>query len=423
MSLAEKITAQGCGCDAVEGHSGLISVEEALARIAAVATPVSGGQAVPLSEAAGRVLAEPVVALGPTPPFDNAAMDGYAISSAALLGEGPWALRVTGRVAAGHVAPDSLSGQGAIQVFTGAPVPSGADAVVMQEEVLRAGAQIVLRRKILMGENIRRAGEDMRAGDVILPAGRRLGGREIAACAAAGHGHVFVVRPVRIALLVTGDEVCAAGQSRSGAQIWDVNSPMLAAEIASPAVELIGPYVAADTREGLRGQLKALVEQADLIVTTGGISVGEEDHVKPALADLGAEIVFSGVALKPGKPVSFGKVQETYWLGLPGNPLSAFMTWQHLGSALCNALSGRRGAAPAGRLAVLSQALRHKPGRSEMRLARTVGYDGLGRESIDCAEATHSGRVAALSGMDGYIIIPAEAEGLPANAPVEFYPF
>ena len=423
MSLAEKNRPQGCSCDEAADGSALIGIRDALARIETVATRVSGVEIVPLRQAAGRVLAEPVVALGMTPPFDNSAMDGYALSCASLVGEGPWTLRVMGRVAAGYLPADSLSAGAAIQVFTGAPLPSGADAVVMQEEVLRKGGQIVLRRKVSQGENIRRAGEDMREGDVILPSGRVLGAREIAACAAAGHGCVSVSRPVRIALLVTGDEVCAAGQSRNGAQIWDVNSPMLAVEIASPAFAIIGSFVAADTRDGLCAQLKKLSDRADLIVSAGGISVGEEDHVKPALADLGAEIVFSGVALKPGKPVSFGKIEKTYWLGLPGNPLSAFMTWRLLGTALCTALSGRRDLLLSCRFAVVSQALHHKCGRSEMRLARKAGYDRLGREIVECVDATHSGRVAALSGMDGYIVIPADTEVLPANALVEFYPF
>jgi molybdopterin molybdotransferase len=198
---------------------------------------------------------------------------------------------------------------------------------------------------------------------------------------------------------------------------------MLSAAMIAPHIELCGVHHAADTRSALRAQLSALAEQADIVVTTGGISVGEEDHVKPVLADLGATIEFSGVALKPGKPVSFGKYKETYWLGLPGNPLSAFVTWQVFGTALCNALAGMTDRGAQRRHVVLSRALNHKLGRCEFRLARLAGFDGTGRETAEFEDATHSGRVAQLPDMDGLLFIPADAEALPAGALVEFQPF
>lgn len=422
-TIMKTIEGSTCGCDDPDHQTALISIDEALRRILRGTQAVSETELVPLAQASGRILAVSVRSLGMVPPFDNAAMDGFAINTAELSGEGPWTLAIGGRVAAGQTPMEKIPSKSAVQIFTGAPVPDGANAVVMQEEVLRTGNSIHLKRRITPGTHIRRAGEDMTAGKIIVPAGRALSSREIAVCAAAGHAEVSVTRRIRVALVVTGDEVVQQGHVRGAAGIWDVNTPMLAATVNSPDLELASVDVAGDTRAALRAQLNALAQQVDLIVTTGGISVGEEDHVKPALSDLGATIAFSGVALKPGKPVSFGRVKKACWLGLPGNPLSAFVTWQLFGTAVRNALAGQTQSRVRRRNVVLPRALHHRPGRCELRLARLAGFDGSGREVVDFADATHSGRVAQLLEMDGLLFIPADVETLPSGALVEFNPF
>jgi molybdopterin molybdotransferase len=356
------------------------------------------------------------------PPFDNAAMDGYAVQTAALTGPGPWSLRVIARLPAGLDTDAGISGDTAARIFTGAPVPTGTDAVVMQEEVTRQGDAIVLRRLPEPGLNIRKAGSDIASGALVLDAGRRLGPREIAACAAAGAGTVHVYPRLRVALLVTGDEVRPSGAIRSDAQIWDVNSPMLSALLTSPAIDLVSSDHGPDDRGGFARQLADLAARSDLIVTTGGISVGEEDHVKPALAALGGEVLFSGVAIKPGKPVSFGRMGSCLWLGLPGNPLSAFVTFQIFGTALLRCLCGD-GGKDSRRHVVLSEAVRRKPGRCELRPAVIAGFDAHGREVARFDDATHSARVGTLPLADGLICLPAEADHLPAGALVEFQPF
>tara|TARA_R110000850_G_scaffold22172_10_gene64695 strand:- start:4840 stop:6111 length:1272 start_codon:yes stop_codon:yes gene_type:complete len=423
MTIIQRIESQTCGCDRLTDQIDLISVDEALLRIRRATQAVVETEELDLISASGRVLASSVRSLGMVPPFDNSAMDGYAINSADLNANGPWKLHVADRVAAGQSRSDEMSRNTAVQIFTGAPMPRGADAVVMQEDVVRSAGHIILTRKTKSGAHVRKAGEDMIAGKIIVPAGRCLTARDIAACAAAGHGTVSVFRCIRIALLVTGDEVRQPGQVRGPAGIWDINTPMLSAAMTAPHIELCGVHHAADTRSALREQLSALAQQADIVVTTGGISVGEEDHVKPVLANLGATIDFSGVALKPGKPVSFGKFNGACWLGLPGNPLSAFVTWQVFGTALCNAVSVMEQGTEKRRHVVLSRALSHKPGRCEFRLARLAGFDGTGRETVEFDDATHSGRVAQLPDMDGLLFIPADAEALPAGALVEFQPF
>ena len=423
MTILQRIESDSCGCDRLLGAKSLINVDEALSLIAHETQAISHSERIPLAQASGRVLAQSVRALGMVPPFDNAAMDGYAINTKELVGVGPWDLKVVGRIAAGQTDKTDVSPSSAVQIFTGAPVPNGLDAVVMQEDVQRSGEMIRLDRLVGSGTHIRRAGEDMMAGKTLLPFGRCLSAKDIAVCAAAGLEDVVVTRRTRIALLVTGDEVFQAGQTRNAAGIWDVNTPMLSAAMAIPEIEFCGAHIAADTRASLRAQLLALSDDADLIVTTGGISVGEEDHVKPALTELGGTIVFSGVAMKPGKPVSFGHLRGAHWLGLPGNPLSAFVTWQLLGTALCAALAGKSSGKANRRHVVLSKEFVHRPGRCEFRLARLAGFDCDGRDVVDFPDATHSGRVAQLSEMDGLLFIPADAEELPRGSLVEFQSF
>jgi len=422
MTIHSTMLSAECGCDGYDKLAPLIGFDEALGRIAAQAKPVGRTEAVSLTDALGRVLACPVRSRAMAPAFDNAAMDGYALDSSALIGAGPWDLRVVARLAAGQAPAAPLSGSTAARIFTGAPVPAGADAVVIQEAVLRMGETVRLFERPVPGLNIRRAGCDIAAGATVLDAGRKLGPRDIAACAAAGAGVLRVRRRVRAALLVTGDEVRRAGGARDAGQIWDINTPMLSAFLELSGVEIVCAAHGDDDRDGLARRLEELATSVDLIVTTGGLSVGEEDHVKPALATLGGDIVFSGVAIKPGKPVSFGRIGSAFWLGLPGNPLSAYVTWALFGTALVRGLTGETAQAQR-RHVVTATAIRRKPGRCELRLATLAGFDGEGREVVHFDDTTDSGRVGQLPSADGLIFLPADAAMLPEGALVEFQPF
>ncbi|MEO3479192.1 gephyrin-like molybdotransferase Glp [Phaeobacter sp. CAU 1743] len=422
MTIHQAITSPGCGCDSQDMLHALIGIDEALARIAGQVAPVGRTDALSLDHAFGRILAQPVRSRSMAPAFDNAAMDGYAIATSALTGAGPWVLPVVARVPAGQAVTTPVAGAVAARIFTGAPIPDGADAVMMQEEVQRNGDVVHLSRRPESGLNIRRAGSDMAKGATVLDKGQRLGPREIAACAAAGAGILRVRRRLRVALLVTGDEVRRAGGAREAAQIWDVNTPMLTASLAAADVDIVASDHGADNLAGLVRQLGDMAAQADLVITTGGISVGEEDHVKPAVMALGGETLFSGVAIKPGKPVSVGRIGKAQWLGLPGNPVSAFVTWQVFGLALIRALSGE-GPTPTRRHVVTASPIRRKPGRCELRPARLAGFDAHGREIVGFEDATHSARVGPLSAAEGLIFLPADTESLPAGALVEFQPF
>ena len=423
MTILQPIQAQGGGCDTTERVKSLVPLEDALKLIEQTVAPISTSEQVPLSAAVGRIPAEPVEALGMAAAFDNSAMDGYAIRCASLTGDGPWTLPVSGRIPAGTTGQQPFTGRGAVRIFTGAPVPSGADAVIAQEEVVREEGKITIHRSPAVGLNIRRAGAGMVRGQRILERGVRLGPREIAACAAAGCAQVSVLLPLRVSLLVTGDEVQSAGSDRHDAQIWDINTPMISAALSGAHIELVQVKRGADSREALRRMVVTMSGQSDLIITTGGISVGEEDHVKPVMHTLGAEVVFSGVAIKPGKPVSFGRLGTALWLGLPGNPLSAFVTWQVFGTAILRALLQMQGSQAAHRHVTLGKPVRRKPGRCEFRPAHFVGFDGQGREVVDFETRISSGHVAALPGADGLILLPKDTEELPEGALVEFQPF
>lgn len=424
MTVVEHAHPAGCDCDALDVAGGLLTIEAAIEVLRHLVPPIGEAELLPLRQATGRVLATPVRAKGMTPPFDNAAMDGYALCTADLKGLGPWRLPVAGRITAGDGRSTALRSGAVLQIFTGAVLPAGADAVVMQEDVTLDGGTITLRHAVAPDTHIRRAGEDMKPGDSVLNAGCRLGPRQIAALAAAGTGAVAVTRPVRVAILATGDELSAPGSDLGRAGIWDVNTPMLVAALTGPQIDIVAVETGRDTVAGLGGQLSALAGLADLIITTGGISVGAADQVKPALLAEGGSIAFSGVAIKPGKPVSAGRLGAAAWLALPGNPLSACVTWQLLGTGLVAGLSGMAQVAASGRRYVVADGeVSHRTGRCEARLASIVGFDGLGREVVSCALVTHSGRVGCLPQADGLILLPADTGRLPEASLLEFIPF
>lgn len=418
MTLIQKIDAEDCGCDRRLHKRAFLSIDQALDAIAHATSPITETRTLPIAQTVGRVLASPVRSLGMTPPFDNSAMDGFAVRVQDFQGNGPWRFPIETRIAAGQMPSSPLSVGHAAQIFTGAPAPIGTDAVIMQEDVQIEDSNISVSRKPKQGQNLRRAGEDMRTGDIVLKTGYRITPRSVAACAAAGHAQASVVRKIRVALLVTGDEVQSCGQSRQDAQIWDVNTPMLRAALERPDIDLCEVCFAADTRVELQDQLSRLSTKVDLIVTSGGISVGEEDHVKPALLDAGGQLTFSGVAIKPGKPVSFGWLNNAQWLGLPGNPLSAFITWTVFGTAVCDNLVSSNTRGTRSGAVQLARDLQHKAGRTELRLAKLIGNN-----RVEAQEATHSGRVAQLPLMDGVVVIPADVSGLAKGASVQFQPF
>ncbi len=319
------------------GSAPLLSVEEVWARMRADATAVVEGERVALDEALSRVLAEDLRAPITVPGFDNSAMDGYAFRADDARGQRE--LSISLRVTAGD-APGKLSPGTACRIFTGAPMPAGADTVVIQERCERRGDTLVLPDQWTPHANIRRAGEDIRAGDVILREGQRLTPQAVGLAASCGFAEVLVRRRLRVAVLSTGDELRAAGSGPLGqGQIYDSNRPMLRALLAQLGCETRTAGPLGDELATTRQALRAAAESADVIVTTGGVSVGEEDHVKAALEAEGTLALWR-VAIKPGKPLAFGRVGEAHFLGLPGNPVSAFVTFLLFVGPFLKALMG-----------------------------------------------------------------------------------
>jgi molybdopterin molybdotransferase len=308
----------------------MLSYEEALDHLLAAAEPVAETKLLPLSVARGRILAEAVASTVTVPPLDNSAMDGYAVRCADIPQAGV-ALPVSQRIPAGSVG-HALAAGTAARIFTGAPVPAGADAVVMQEFCEHGtDGKVIVNQVPRSGQNIRRAGEDITAGAAVLHAGTRIGAAEIGLAASIGIAQLPVRRHLRVALLSTGDELTEPGNPLPPGGIYNSNRHFLRAMFEQMGCAVTDAGHVPDTFDATRVALRAAAEAHDLIVTSGGVSVGEEDHVKPAVEAEG-ELSLWKIAIKPGKPLAFGHVRKvgaggTAFIGLPGNPVSCFVTF------------------------------------------------------------------------------------------------
>ncbi len=397
-----------CGCAAVV-TPGLLDLHDARALMMAAGVAVAGQERVALAEADGRVLAEDARAALDLPGVDNSAMDGYALRRDELAAR-PDGLPVTLRVPAGAGVLRLPEG-GCARIFTGAPVPLGADAVVPQERVsLDAAGRVQVAGELAEGANIRRRGEESRAGDVVLVAGARLNAAAIALLASQGIDAVTVRRRVRVALVSTGDELIEPGQARVPGQVYNSNGAMLRALLAQQGCELLDLGVVADTAADLGQCLARAGEQADLVVCTGGVSVGEEDHVRPVLERLGG-IAFHGVAIKPGKPFVLGWLgpslrDGTPLIGLPGNPVASLVGWQWLALPL---VQGRQGRTPPAlqRFPVTAGFSRQAP-RGRRELLRVVLDWTGGAPVARLAGGQGSHMLGAASQAHGYLIIDAD---------------
>lgn len=410
-----------CDCDAPEGGR-IVSVDVALQKGLSLAARPVGAETVPLAAATGRILAEPATTPHPLPPFDNSAMDGYGVRLADLSGPGPWRLPVEGRVAAGRLPPASMPTGTALRILTGAPVPPWVDAVVMQEHVEREAGAIVVAERPREGLNIRRCGEDLPAGAPILPAGVLVGAREAAALASTGAPSVTVHRRLRVSFFSTGSELVEPGAALGPAQIHNSNRPMLAAALDRPWIEARDLGAVADDPAKLADTLMEAAREADLVISTGGVSVGDEDHMPAVFRKAGGDIHALRVAMKPGKPLAVGRMGGAIYLGLPGNPVSAFITWLAIGEPVAKRRAGLSETRPARTLVTAGFDVERRPGRCEFRPVRIAGYDGLGRPRVELLSPSYSARVALLAAADGLAILPAEAERIAAGDLLDFIP-
>jgi molybdopterin molybdotransferase len=319
----------------------MLSVDEAVGIIASRVQAVGETETVPLVEADGRVLAHDIVAPLPLPPFTNSAVDGYAVPYAALPPDRELAVPLKGRVAAGVEAEAAQPGH-AVRIFTGAPMPAGTDTVYMQEDVrIDEAGRVVLPAGLKVGANVRPAGEDVPRGQVALKSGVRLRPQDIALAAAFGLTRLDVVRRLRVAVFSTGDELAAPGTPRAAAQLFDSNRFMLMAMLRRLGCEVGDLGILRDEPMALADALRQAAELHDLILTTGGVSTGEEDHVKASVERAGSLVLWR-MAIKPGRPVAMGVIAGTPFIGLPGNPVASFVTFVHVVRPTILSLSGTK---------------------------------------------------------------------------------
>lgn len=399
----------------------LLSVEAAEALIAQRVPAVEGGEQAPLAAALGRVLSGDLRAPLALPPFFNAAVDGYAFRHGDLASGAPTRLAVAGRLAAGQapgdgqVAPDT-----AVRVFTGAPMPPGADTVLMQEDAgLETGAVLVppgLKR----GANARPAGEDVAAGAVALPAGRRLRAPEIGLAAALGLRTLPVRRRVRVGVFSTGDELAAPGTPLRPAQTYDSNRFTLLALLAGLPVEATDLGVLPDRQEAVAAGLRQAAGAQDLLLTSGGVSTGEEDHVRAAIEGSG-RLVFWRLAIKPGRPAAMGVVGGVPVVGLPGNPVAAVVTFLHLARPLVLRLAGATPEPLARFAARAAFSYRKKGGRREYVRVRL----GSGSPLPEAAkfEREGAGLLTSLTECDAFAELPEEVTAVAPGDIVQVLPF
>ena len=389
----------------------MLPFEDALTRIIESA-PAMTSERVELSLGIGRVLAEDLMARAPLPGFDYSAMDGYAVARGSFTGAGPWSLTVRGESRAGALASPLLADT-ACRIFTGAPIPEGADAVVMQEEVTRDGERSGFAATPALGAHIRRRGEDLQEGAAALPKGTRLTPFQIGLAAAVDRSELLVARRPRVTILCTGEELRSPGSPPAPGTIPDSNGPSLAAMVAAAGgLPALAPRIG-DTMQATEDGLRAALRGCDLLLTVGGVSVGEHDLVRAALARVGAELEFWKVQIRPGKPLAFGRQGQTLILGLPGNPASAQITFALFGMPLLRAMQGDRQPIPTRGRARLQAALRHNPGRTGFYRARLQGDLAI------TATNQASGSAASLAHADALLVVPPDSTGLAAGDSVE----
>ncbi len=399
----------------------MLGFEEARRRLLAAVERLPA-ERVALEHAHGRVLAEPVLATSPIPPFSYSAMDGYALATRDLEGTGPFELAVRGESRTGRPAEPLVPGTACV-ISTGAELPSGADAVVPREDAERTGDVVVLARRAKAGQHVRRAGEDLDVGGVALVPGMRLTPAALGLAASLDVTELSVgVRP-RVTILCTGDELRAPGSAPMPGKIPESVSPPLAALALCAAAEVRRLPPVADEPGATRRAVAEGLEGTDLLLTVGGVSVGDHDWVRPALEAEGVTLDFWKVAIKPGKPLAFGRRAGggAWVLGLPGNPASAVITFSLFGMPLLRALQGDREPLPKLVSLPLAQPFEHKPGRLEFVRARLERHGGV--ESVVPLANQASGALTSLAWADALALMPAEVEAFPAGTPVEILRF
>ena len=397
----------------------LTSIEDARSRVLAEASPLPA-ETVPLRDAVGSVLAEDIIASHSVPPFDNSGMDGYAVRAADLVDatpESPARLLIAETIPAGYVATRSLAAGEAARIMTGAPMPQGANTVAQSEITSEEDGYVLIYETVKPGKNIRRAGEDVASGDRVLAAGALLGPAEIGVLASLGHPQLLVHRRPRVAIISTGSELVEVDQPLGPGQIRNSNSYSLQALCRQLGVESTPFGIVPDDYDATRRAIEAGLEY-DVVLTSGGVSVGRFDFVKDVQDELGVERRLWGVAMKPGKPLAFGVRGGTLVFGLPGNPVSAMVSFElFVRPALLRLMGYRKTTRPLYR-AIIEEDVANGDGRTYVVRVRAWREDG--RWHISSTGAQGSGILRSMVGANGLAFVPGGARGVHAGEEIDF---
>jgi molybdopterin molybdotransferase len=398
-----------------------LRVDSARARIMAAVRPITEAETVAVQDALGRVLAADLRALMDVPPHENSAVDGYALCSADLPDRGKAELMVKGKALAGHPFAARIGPGECVRIMTGAPMPPGADVVVMQEHCTAGETAILIASGHRAGENVRRAGEDLRRGEVFLARGRTLGPAELGLAASQGLAEVEVIRRPRIAVFSTGDEVRAPGVALAEGQIFDSNRYTLRALLEKLGAEVIDLGIVPDSPEALRRALEQAGADGDAVITSGGVSVGEADYIKSMLRSSG-EVSFWKVAIKPGRPLAFGRLGKALFFGLPGNPVAVMVAFQQFVRPAMQRLSGAQEREPLLLRARALGRLRKRPGRMEFQRG-VLSRDSDGDLVVRPWGPEGSGILRSMSDANCYIVLDHDSATVEPGQTVDVQPF
>ena len=397
-----------------------LGAERARQLILDLVEPLSGSERIALRESLGRVLAEDVISPHDVPGHDNSAMDGYALRFADLAAEGETALRIAGTTFAGRAFAGRLGRGECVRIMTGGVIPAGADTVVIQEIVRAEDDRIFVPPKQRMGQNVRRAGEDLRAGSPAIRAGKRLRPAELGLIASIGIGEVAVRRRPRVAFFSTGDELASIGTPLKEGEVYDSNRYTLHGMLARLDCEIVDLGVVRDEPAALEAAFRQASE-ADAIVTSGGVSVGEADFIRGLMAKLG-EVAFWKIAMRPGRPMAFGRIGNSWLFGLPGNPVAVMVTFYEFVREALLRLSGVDPVEPLPRFRLpCVSALKKRPGRSEFQ--RGVVFNDNGEWKVRATASQGSGVLSSMSEANCFIAIEEARGNVEPGERVDVQPF
>lgn len=398
-----------------------LTVEEAVEQGLGAVEAIDTAERVPVRDALDRVCGRPVSAPFDVPRHVNAAMDGYALSSADLPDEGSRRLEVVGTALAGHPFGGRLDSGQCVRIMTGAVVPQGADTVVMQEQVEAGEASIDVGHGHRQGENVRRPGEDLTRGTTVTEAGQRLGPADLGLLASLGIAEIDVLRRPVVAFFSTGDELRGVGQVLQQGEIYDSNRYTLGALLRRCHTQVMDMGTVPDDRLALRDALTRATETADVVLTSGGVSVGAADYVTDLLAELGS-VEFWKIAMKPGRPLAFGRLGQALFFGLPGNPVSVMATFAILVRPVLERLAGYRGAGPLTLPARAAHPIKKRPGRKDYQRG-ILSRDGDGHAAVSTTGLQGSHVLSSMSRANCFIVLERDRADVEPGEQVDVMPF